>query len=185
MRKDNQMDDKQLLQSCLEGNVEDFKKVIDKYKGKAMALAWNYMGNREDAEDACQDAFLKAYFNLNTYDFNKSFKDWFYTILCNRCKDKLRQRRRFQTFVTSKRGEVLDQMSNSLGKSDSSLKIPESIMETLRPKERISLYLWAHDGYTSEEIAGLLRCSPSTVRVHLYKARKKLKSILEGSHDQL
>ena len=63
MCKDNHMDEKQLLQSCLEGNVEDFKKVIDKYKGKALALAWNYMGNREDAEDACQDAFLKAYLN--------------------------------------------------------------------------------------------------------------------------
>jgi len=185
MHKDNHMDDKQLLQSCLEGNVEDFKKVIDKYKGKAMALAWNYLRNREDAEDACQDAFLKAYLNLNTYDLNKSFKDWFYTILCNRCKDQLRKMRRFQTFVTSKKGEVLDRVSNSVGKSNSSLKIPEGILEKLRPKERISLYLWAHDGYTSEEIAGLLKCAPSTARVHLFKARKKLKSLLEGKHDQL
>ena len=99
------MDDKQLLLSCLKGNVEDFKKVMDKYKGKALALAWNYMGNREDAEDACQDAFLKAYLSLNTFDFSKSFRDWFYTILCNRCKDQLRKRRRFQKFVMRKKGE--------------------------------------------------------------------------------
>jgi len=66
MCKDNHMDDTQLLQSCLEGNVENYKKVIEKYKGKALALAWNYTGNREDAEDACQDAFLKAYLNLGS-----------------------------------------------------------------------------------------------------------------------
>lgn len=182
MCKDTYMEDKQLLQSCLHGNVEDFKKVIDKYKGKALALAWNYMGNREDAEDACQDAFLKAYLNLGSFDFNRSFKDWFYTILCNRCKDQLRKRRRFQTFVTSKKGETLDQAGNRTGERSSSFKIPESILEKLRPKERISLYLWANDGYTSEEIASMLKCSPSTARVHLFKARKKLKSLLEGSH---
>jgi len=182
MCKDNHMEDLQLLQSCLEGKVEDFMKVIDKYKGKALALAWNYMGNREDAEDACQDAFLKAYLNLNTFDFSKSFKDWFFTILCNRCKDQLRKRHRFQTFIWSTKREVLDRVNQTPGKSGSSLKIPDGILEKLRPKERLSLYLWAQDGYTSEEIAGLMKCSPSTARVHLFKARKKLKSLLEASH---
>jgi RNA polymerase sigma-70 factor (ECF subfamily) len=176
------MDDKQLLQSCLEGNVEDFKKVMDKYKGKALALAWNYMGNREDAEDACQDAFLRAYLNLSSFDFSKSFKDWFYTILCNRCKDQLRKRRRFQTFVISKKEETLERTKNVTGESVFSSKIPERILKKLRPKERISLYLWANDGYTSEEIAVFLKCSPSTARVHLFKARKKIKTLLEGSH---
>jgi RNA polymerase sigma-70 factor (ECF subfamily) len=182
MRKDNQMDDNQLLRSCLEGNVEDFKQVIDKYKGKALALAWNYMGNREDAEDACQDAFLKAFLNLNSFDFSKSFKDWFYTILCNRCKDQLRRRRRFQTFVISKKDGAVDRVKSATGGSTSSSKIPEGILEKLRPKERISLYLWAYDGYTSGEIASLLKCSPSTARVHLFKARKKLRALLEGNH---
>jgi len=105
MCKDNHMDDTQLLQSCLDGNVEDYKKVIERYKGKALALAWNYTGNREDAEDACQDAFLKAYLNLGSFDVSKSFKDWFYTILCNRCKDKLRKRRRFQIYNLRIEGE--------------------------------------------------------------------------------
>jgi RNA polymerase sigma-70 factor (ECF subfamily) len=176
------MEEKQLLQSCMEGNVEDFKKVIDKYRGKALALAWNYMGNREDAEDVCQDAFLRAYLNLARFDFNKSFKDWFYTILCNRCKDQLRKRRRFQSYVMSKKEETLERVRNVTEESVSSFKIPKSILEKLRPKERISLYLWAHDGYTSEEIAGFLKCSPSTARVYLFKARRKIKSLMEGSH---
>jgi RNA polymerase sigma-70 factor (ECF subfamily) len=182
MCKDSHMDDKQLLQSCLEGNIEDFRKVIEKYKGKAMALAWNYVGNREDAEDACQDAFLKAYLNLSRFDLNQSFSDWFYTILFNRCKDQLRKRRRFQTFMMNKKTEVIDLVKNAADGSVSSLKLPKGILDKLKPRERISLYLWANDGYTSEEIASLLRCSPSTARVHLFKARKKLKSLLEGSH---
>jgi DNA-directed RNA polymerase specialized sigma24 family protein len=53
-------------------------------------------------------------------------------------------------------------------------------MGSLNPKERIALFLWANDGCTSEEIGEVLKCSPSTARVHLFKARKKIKSLLEN-----
>jgi RNA polymerase sigma-70 factor (ECF subfamily) len=49
----------------------------------------------------------------------------------------------------------------------------------LNPKERISVCLWANEGYTSDEIASVLRCAPSTARVHLFKARRKIKTLLE------
>jgi len=52
----------------------------------------------------------------------------------------------------------------------------------LNPKERISLVLWANDGYTSAEIAAVLDCSASTARVHLFKARKKIKTLLENAN---
>jgi RNA polymerase sigma-70 factor (ECF subfamily) len=54
------------------------------------------------------------------------------------------------------------------------------LLEGLSPGEKMTLILWANEGYTGEEIASVLRCSPSTARVNLYKARKKLKAMLEG-----
>jgi RNA polymerase sigma-70 factor (ECF subfamily) len=55
----------------------------------------------------------------------------------------------------------------------------------LNPKERISVCLWANEGYTSGEIASVLRCSPSTARVHLFKARRKIKTLLEEENVSL
>ncbi len=57
------MNEKQLISSCLEGEVEAFREMVDIYKSKAMALALNMLGNREDAEDACQETFIRVYSN--------------------------------------------------------------------------------------------------------------------------
>ena len=92
------MNGKQLILSYLEGEVEAFREMVDRYKAKAMALALNMLGNREDAEDACQETFIRIYFNLDKFDLQGSFRHWFYKILSNRCLDLLRKRRRFFSF---------------------------------------------------------------------------------------
>jgi len=56
------------------------------------------------------------------------------------------------------------------------------ILKKLSPKERISLFLWANEGFTSEEVSNVLKCSPSTARVYLFKARKKIKKLLENEN---
>jgi RNA polymerase sigma-70 factor (ECF subfamily) len=102
------MDEKQLILSCLEGEVGAFKGIVDKYKTKAMALALNMLGNREDAEDACQEAFTKAYCNLDRFNPQIPFRNWFYTILSNRCLDLLRKRRRFFSFFKKMKEEYTE-----------------------------------------------------------------------------
>ncbi|MBN1222999.1 MAG: RNA polymerase sigma factor [Candidatus Aminicenantes bacterium] len=179
MCKDNRMDDTELLKSCLKGNVEDFKKVMERYAGKAIAMAWNVLGNKQDAEDICQEVFFQAYHRLDTFDFNRKFKDWFYTILFNRCKDHLRKRRRFQKYVSRKKREESGSIEKAGVDALSSGTVPEAVLEKLTPKERLALYLWAVEEYTSAEIGAILKCSPSTARVHLFKARRRLKPLLE------
>ena len=100
MKKSNDMNDSQLVKSCLQGEVDEFKKIVDRYRGKVMALALNILGNYEDAEDACQDSFIQAYRNLDRFDTRKSFSNWLFSILYNRCFDQLRKRRRFYNFST-------------------------------------------------------------------------------------
>lgn len=172
------MNDKQLVRSCLNGEQEEFKKVVEKYRGKIMALAVNILGNREDAEDASQEAFIKAYSHLDDYDFGKSFRNWLFGILYNQCLDHLRKRRRFYRFLNRMKGEYL-QSAAGRDSNQSSHQPPAKILKRLSPKERTVIFLWSVEGYTSEEIGSVLRCSSSTARVHLFKARKKIKAILE------
>ncbi len=68
---------------------------------------------------------------------------------------------------------------------ENTLPLSDSLLQKLSPKERTAVYLWAYEGYTSDEMGAVLKCSSSTARVHIFKARKKIKNILENGHDTL
>jgi len=173
------MSDKQLVRGCLQGEVEEFRKIVDKYRGKAMALALNILGNREDAEDSCQETFIQVYRNLEKFDFQMSFRNWLYAILYNRCIDQLRKRRRFYMFFKKMKNEYFQLTYVQTSNEPKSRTLSQTLFKDLSPKERTTLFLWAKEGYTCEEIANVLNCSSSTARVHLFKARKKIKAKLE------
>jgi RNA polymerase sigma-70 factor (ECF subfamily) len=179
------MNDEQLLRSCLAGNVEEYHKIVNKYRTKAIAIAMNILRNREDAEDASQEAFIQVYQNLRKFDFEKSFSNWLYSILYKRCLDRLRKRKRFNVFFQKMKKEPSLRHSSPPPNPSFGFIQKHKILESLNPKERISLFLWANEGYTSDEMAGVLRCSPSTARVHLFKARKKIKALLENENASL
>lgn len=173
------MTDEELLKRCLIGDVEEYYKIVEKYRTKTLAIAMNILGNREDAEDACQDAFIQVYWNLGKFDFQKSFPNWLYSILYKRCLDRIRKRKRFFQFYQKIKTEPSQSFSIPPADPKLGLLKKKEFLQTLNPKERLSLVLWANDGYTSAEIAAVLKCSPSTARVHLFKARKKAKTFLE------
>jgi len=176
------MDDNLWLRGCLQGRENEFKHVVERYGGKIMAVALNLLQNREDAEDACQEAFIRAYRNLEKFDSQKSFKNWLYAIVYNSCLDQLRRRRRFHDFYKKmKREHVPSTLAQAQNQADEQALL-KHVLKKLSPKERISLFLWANEGFTSEEVSNVLKCSPSTARVYLFKARKKIKKLLENEN---
>jgi RNA polymerase sigma-70 factor (ECF subfamily) len=179
------MNEKQLILSCLEGEAEAFREMVDIYKTKAMVLALSMLGNREDAEDACQETFIRVYSNLDKFDLQSPFRNWFFTILSNRCLDLLRKRRRFFSFFKKMKEEYKDNMSTQSSSSSRSQPLTPKILEGLSPRERVALCLWASEGYSGTEIGQVMKCSPSTARVLLYKARKKIKSKMEKENVSL
>jgi len=173
------MDENERLRRCLEGHAEEYRFIMEKYQAKMMALAWNVLGNREDAEEACQDAFAQAFIHLDSFDLQRRFKDWLYTILMNRCRDQLRKKKRLNQFMSLRRTELVGGSGWSNPTKVSSKKLPENLLRNLNPKERIALALWANEGYSGEEIGDVLKCAAATARVHLFKARRKIKALLE------
>jgi RNA polymerase sigma-70 factor (ECF subfamily) len=178
--KDGPMTDNELVQSCLKGNMESYRTLMNRYREQAMALALNILANYQDAEDACQDAFLKAFQNLERFDLERSFKSWFYVLLSHLCLDQIRKKNRFRHFF----GRFLsrDTMSTAVPEaSNPSLhpKLELKLLGRLRPKERTAIFLWSQEGYSGSEIAAVLGCSPKTAHVHLFRARTRLKAILK------
>lgn len=181
--KAEMMTDSEVVQSCLEGRLESYRTIMDKYKAHAMGLALHVLLNYQDAEDACQEAFLKAYSNLRKFDSAKSFKNWFSALLFNHCLDQLRKKKRFDFFINRyKKEEKARTVTEPSGPGPFDM-LDSGFLRRLTPGERTSLYLWAQEGYSGAEIASALDCAPSTAHVYLFKARAKLKSWLkENQH---
>jgi len=177
------IDETAVISACLRGAGEEYKAVVDQYKGPLMAAAVNILGNREDAEDVCQETFIRAYRNLATYDPARSFKNWIFSILYHGCLDLLKKKRRFRAAETRLKAEIPKPAAGRAAADPGSARgIGERILAQLSAKERTAVVLWASEGFTSAEIAGVLGCSASTARVTLFNARKKLKTFLENSH---
>ena len=177
------MKDNDLIENCLRGNAESYRELMIKYKDYAMAVALNVLMNYEDAQDACQEAFLKAFQNLSRFDLRRSFKNWFYALLFHKCLDHLRKRKRFTSMISKFRREIPTENAVQPETLASSHSIEFKLLNRLSPKERISLYLWSQEGYSGSEIASVLGCSRKTAHVHLYKARTKLKALLRETND--
>jgi RNA polymerase sigma-70 factor (ECF subfamily) len=179
------MDEQELIAGCLRGRMEDFRMIVERYSAPAMALAMNILGNCDDAEDACQELFIQVFRHLKSYDKDRSFKNWIYTILYRRCLDHLKRRRRSAELVKKMGRETVMTTPANPGHSHPPRSLPSGLLEQLKAKERTALCLWANEGYTAQEISEVLRCSASTARVYLFQARKKIKNLLEQGHVSL
>jgi len=173
------MEEKEILLNCLQGSEEGYKEIVGRYRAQLMAMALNILGNREDAEDALQETFLRALRNLERFDLRRSFKNWLYTILYRCCLDQLKKMKRLHRLFQRMKNEHPGSFSRDSFPALEKQSFSQSILKHLKPKERAVLCLWANEGFSSSEMSRLLGCSPSTARVYLFNARKKIKAMLE------
>jgi len=174
------MDDKNIISRCLMGDGEAFEMLVNRYQSQILHFTWNILGDKEEAKDVTQDSFVRSYFHLQSYDPNRSFKTWLYTIAYNRCMDKIREKQS-RTRFTKKMGNE-QRLIRRRDNPEKRLEDSEHyllILKKLNGKERTALTLKLNEGYLSREIAEILGCKESTVRVYILNAKRKLKKFLE------
>jgi len=179
------MDEKDILAGCLEGGPESYRGLLEAYGPLVTAVAINILGNREDAEDICQETFLQVFRNLDRYDPGRSFKTWLLTIVYRRALDMIRKKRRFAEFASRAKFDPSAVRTDCAAAPGDPPPLPSRFLDKLSPKERTALCLWANEGYTAGDISDVLGCSASTARVTLFNARRKIKAILEKDHGLL
>ena len=179
------MDELEIIQGCLRGSQGSCRAMVEAYGNLVMSMALNVVGNRQDAEDICQETFLQVFLHLDRFDQARSFKTWLLTIVYRRSLDMIKKKRRFAEFSARARFEpaVVERGGNPHpGAPD---PLPSALLKALSPRERTALCLWANEGYTAKDISEVLACSASTARVYLFNARRKIKSSLENDHGLL
>lgn len=178
------LSDNALVLQTLDGRVKSFKVLVERHQRGAFLFANSMVGNNDDALDLSQEAFIRAFKNLNRFNPIYQFKTWFFQILSNLCKNHLRQRKSRENVVTSSemteiaaapakaRPDVIfEQTETQKAVWDGIYDLPEKF------KEIIVLNHFQDMSY--DQIAGVLEIPRGSVMSRLYYARLKLREILE------
>ncbi|MGB9586532.1 MAG: RNA polymerase sigma factor [Anaerolineales bacterium] len=165
------------LNRALAGDADSFMHLIELYQKPVFNLCYRMLGNREDAEDAAQETFLRAYKNLKKYDQERSFVTWLLAISAHYCIDQLRKNRiNLLSFEDLSFGELSDSLPSpekKLTQKDEQQRV-QRILQQLSELDRavIILCYWYEMSY--EEIGSVLNLSVSAVKSRLHRARKTM-----------
>ena len=186
------IDDTQLIRAAQQGNVAAFEELVRSYDRAVLRLAVHLTGSPEDGQDIYQEAFLRAYINLERFRFECSFYTWIYRIVTNLCLDHLRKRSsRSRDLVTSispegEEEQVLDRMpdqrpSASPERSFAGRELRACIVRALgrlSPRERMVFELKHYHGMKLRTVAGILNTTEGTIKNTLFRATHKLRTQL-------
>lgn len=182
-------DEAALVAAARNGVASAFETLVNRYERRIYRLTWNITQNDEDAEDASQDAFLRAFQHLGTFQGNSRFYTWLVRIAVNQALMKLRKRRRrevslddpLETDESAMPREIEDwgpspevrfgqgQLGQFLAESIAKLNISLRVVFQLRDVEELSI----------EQTAELLGISKAAVKSRLLRARLKLREMLQ------
>jgi RNA polymerase sigma-70 factor (ECF subfamily) len=167
------MDDAASIEQCLVGNTDAFRCIVERYQAEAMGHALAILGSREDAEDAVQEAFVKAFRALRRFEAGRRFYPWFYTILRNCC---------FK--IAARRPAAVDERCESPGifspaatqEREPPVQLLERALARLSAEDRELITLKHLDGLTYESLAERMTIPAGTVMSRLYHARQRLRA---------
>jgi RNA polymerase sigma-70 factor (ECF subfamily) len=179
--------DEELVASAQKGDRRAFEELVERHKHKAYHIAFDFSRDREEAKDLSQEAFLKAFTNLNNFDGRSSFYTWFYRILVNLCLDyKRRQKRR----PTDEFDETVERQVEPSHEPRMPMSPDQHVfagqfsrkvgvaLEALPAKQRTAFILKNHQGLSIREIAEMMQTAEGTVKVHLHRAVTSLRQRL-------
>jgi RNA polymerase sigma-70 factor (ECF subfamily) len=176
--------EKELIRKCRSGDSRFYEPLVRAYEGPGLRVATGMMGNLDDARDALQEAFVKAFHNLARFDLGRSFGPWFYQILRNQCRDMLRSRQaRFRVETVDERLELRpadpERGPERARQRAAAKELLWKGLERIGADHREVLVLKEIQELRYNEIADILDIPEGTVASRLFHARRALKDALE------
>ena len=182
-------EDMSLVHACMEGDAAAFEQLVKRYDTKLFRIAQHITHNREDAQDAVQDAFLKAFRKLAQFKGNSQFSTWLIRIIVNESLMKVRKRRSsrevsmdedFPSEGPSAPYEVADWAPNpeKLYQGSELRNMLRTELQELQPSLRVVFVLRDVEGFSTDQTAEVLELSPAAVKARLWRARLQLRQRL-------
>jgi RNA polymerase sigma-70 factor (ECF subfamily) len=170
------IEDRELVRRVLAGQTDDFRVLVDRHQLSIFRFALGMLGNREEAEDVTQEAFLTAFANLSGYDSSRAaFSTWLFTIARNRCINLLKRTRPIALNELDSIGDVGS--TDPIVRQELSQQLDRAL--ALLPVEQRSAFVLAEiEELPYAEIARIERTSLGTVKSRIHRAKQRLQSLL-------
>lgn len=165
------------------GDQWAFSKLVEAYQRPVFNLTYRMLNDADEAADAAQETFLRAYARLKQYDPNHKFSTWIFSIANHHCIDRLRKRRVKSVSIDD--NPVMQNLESELPRPEGATLRREQALEiqalisTLEPEYRTPLILRYWEEMSYEEIAESMELTVSAVKSRLFRARQKMADLYQ------
>ncbi len=171
--------DKERVLRALNGDQDAFTDLVLEYERPVYNLTYRMLGNSVEAEDAAQEAFLRAYRSLDRFDMERPFKTWVLSIASHYCIDVIRKRRMswlsLDDFLPGELMAAVEHRSiEELAMDGERDRSVQDLLKLLKPDERAIIILRYWNDLSYEEIAEMLGVNVGVVKSRLFRARQAL-----------
>jgi RNA polymerase sigma-70 factor (ECF subfamily) len=176
--------DQQIIERILAGDKNAYSWLVRKYQKPLMRLSLRFMKDVDAAQDVVQDAFIRAFEKLASFEGRSSFKSWLFQICVNTAKNKLRERRDGFVDFSNVPLAVGAEAEAKLLQGSLTLSI-QGLVDKLPERQRVALILRIYEDLSFKEIAEIMSCPYDTAKANFRHALLKLKSALSEQPDLL
>lgn len=175
-------DERQLILAAREGNHDAFRQLVERYMKQAYNIAHGFLRNHEHAEDVAQEAFVRVYHALPSFRGDAEFSTWLYRIVTNMALNRVKKEKAYGArFAFSQEREhntpyAAQQETPENGELRTHI---EKALHELPTLQRAVVLLRHIEGLSTKQVSGILACSEGTVKTHLFRGLKKMRTRLE------
>jgi RNA polymerase sigma-70 factor (ECF subfamily) len=181
----SQKPDEDLINKVIKGENNAYAILVDRYKHMVYTLALKIVKNREDAEEVAQDSFIKAYNALNDFKGESKFSTWLYKIAYYRSLDYLKKNKRQveTTAIDISEEYNIASMDDALDRMEvkERAEIIKHAIEKLPASDAVIITLYYFETLSMNEISKVMEIPANTIKVRLFRGRKRLAKILENN----
>ena len=184
----SQKPDEHFINKVIQGEHNAYAVLVDRYKHMVFTLALKIVKNREDAEEVAQDTFIKAYNALKDFKGESKFSTWLYKIAYYRSLDYLKKNKRqvVTTFIDISEEYNIATMDDALEGMElkERAQIIKHAIQELPADDAVLITLYYFEMLSMNEISKVMELPPNTIKVRLFRGRKRLAKILERILEQ-
>jgi RNA polymerase sigma-70 factor, ECF subfamily len=176
--------DRELVRRAQANDKDAYEELVKRHQQRVFAVASGILRRHEDVEDIAQQVFIKAYFSLKRFDGRAAFSTWLYRITLNECWDLLRKKKvrplLYESDLSEEQAQRVATAENAEGAGPDirqrleTQQTVERLLEGLDDRDRLMLILKEVEGFSIEEIAEVLELNANTVKVRLFRARRRV-----------
>lgn len=171
-----------LINRILKGETPAYRELVNRHKDYAFTIAYRILNNREEAEEAAQDAFLRVFNALSNFNRESKFTTWFYRIIINAALTIQQKKKLITEDITDMRSDAHilrgGDSTDNLKKQEQQFYIQQALKQ-LSPDDVTMITLFYLKEHSIEEISEIVNIEPNTVKVKLHRARKRLADTLQ------